>query len=90
MSVMHSPSTSRRDPGDNLDPPLSDPECAALQQACAPAGRLCFPPAPIIRVLRMLGYIEIVLGGVQITPKGLERLLRERKRKQEHTMANLR
>ena len=62
------------------DAPLSGDQLLALQQACAPVGLLTFPPADIIRALRVLGYVEIVLGGVQITPLGLERLLRERKR----------
>ena len=64
----------------DADPPLSGDQVLALQQACAPVGLLTFPPADVIRALRQHGYVEIVLGGVQITPSGLERLLRERKR----------
>jgi hypothetical protein len=57
---------------------------SALLQACAPVGLLRFPATDIIRTLRQYGYIEIVLGGVQITPHGLERLLRERQRRAFH------
>lgn len=62
------------------EPPLSRGEYIALQQACGPVGLLTFPPVETIRALRQHGYITIVLGGVQITPQGLERLLRERER----------
>lgn len=60
--------------------PLSFEELQALQKACAPVGLLSFPAPDIIRKLRQHGFIEIVLGGVQITPEGLERLVLERKR----------
>lgn len=60
--------------------PLSREDLIALQEACGPVGLLKFPPINSIRTLRQRGYITIVLGGVQITPKGLERLLRERER----------
>jgi hypothetical protein len=60
--------------------PLSNEDILALQKACAPVGLLSFPPPDVIRKLRQHGYIEIVLGGVQITPAGLERLVSERKR----------
>lgn len=60
--------------------PLSDENLIALQEACGPVGLLRFPPVDSIRTLRQHGYVSIVLGGVQITPAGLERLLRERAR----------
>jgi hypothetical protein len=62
------------------EPALSKDHLTALQEACAPVGVLRFPPPDIIRTLRQHGYVEIVLGGIQITPRGLERLLRERER----------
>lgn len=64
----------------DADAPLTSEQLMALQRACAPVGLLTFPPTHIIRALRLHGYVEIVLGGVQITPSGLERLLRERAR----------
>jgi hypothetical protein len=67
-------------PFEDMDQPLSPDHLRALQQACAPVGVLHAPPADVVRALRQHGYVEIVLGGVQITPSGLERLLRERKR----------
>lgn len=63
------------------DPPLSTADLQALQRACAPAGTLSFPAPEIIRTLRQHGYIEIVIGGVQATQKGIERLMRERGRR---------
>ena len=69
----------RHSPFAEADPPLSSHELAALKQACAPVGLLSFPPPDVIRTLRLHGYVKIVLGGVQITPLGLERLLRERR-----------
>lgn len=63
-----------------FEQPLSVEELQALREMCGPVGVLGFPPVGIIRVLRQLGYIRIVLGGVQITSAGLERLLRERRR----------
>lgn len=63
------------------DAALSDQEFVALQQACGPVSLLSFPPPEIIRTLRQRGYVEIVLGGLQITTRGLERLLRESKRR---------
>lgn len=74
---MH-PSTYRSDASAEL--PLSDDDLTALQESCGPVGLLQFPPVAIIRKLRQYGYVSIVLGGVQITPAGLERLLRERER----------
>ena len=62
------------------EPPLSDADLIALQEACGPVGLLRFPPVDSIRTLRQQGYVTIVLRGVQITPQGLERLLRERER----------
>lgn len=59
---------------------LSPEELLALQKACVPVGLLTFPAPDIIRKLRQHGFVEIVLGGVQITPAGLERLVVERKR----------
>ena len=74
------------------EPPLSDEDLIALQEACGPVGLLRFPPIDSIRTLRRQGYVTIVLGGVQITPAGLERLLRERKREcfaaaRQHTLS---
>ena len=66
-----------------VDPPLSPEALLALQQACAPAGTLSFPQPEIIRTLRQHGYIEIVIGGIQATSKGLERLVRERKQQSQ-------
>ena len=63
------------------DPVLSGMDLSALQQACAPVGLLSFPSVNVIRTLRQHGYVVIVLGGLQITPQGLERLLRERRRR---------
>lgn len=77
---MQNSSTLQEKARTQSDVPLSTEELVALQKACAPVGLLSFPPADIIRGLRLRGYVEIVLGGVQITPAGLERLLRERKR----------
>ena len=61
---------------------LSEREMVALRAACGPVGVLSFPPADVIRTLRQRGYVTIVLGGVAITPSGLERLLQERRRQQ--------
>jgi hypothetical protein len=65
------------------DPPLSPSQLSALRESCAPVGALRFPPVDIIRTLRQYGYVEIVLGGIQITPSGLERLIRERGHRRE-------
>ena len=54
----------------------------ALRAACGPVGILSFPPTDVIRTLRQRGYVTIVLGGIAITPSGLERLLQERRRQQ--------
>ncbi|MDX7950230.1 hypothetical protein P7D22_03430 [Lichenihabitans sp. Uapishka_5] len=71
-------------PSIRLDPssetPLSTEDLVILQEACGPVELLKFPPVQKIQGLRRQGYITIVLGGVQITPLGLERLLRERMR----------
>ena len=60
------------------DPVLSDDALAALKAACTPVGLRGYPSTDILRVLRLNGYVVFVLGGLQITPAGLERLLRER------------
>ena len=72
--------TSPRTSTGPADPALSREDLLALQKACAPAGSLSFPAPEIMRTLRQHGYIEIVIGGIQTTQKGLERLLRERSR----------
>lgn len=61
-------------------PYLAPEDLLALQAACAPAGLLSFPAPEVIRTLRQHGYVEIVIGGIQATPKGIERLLYERNR----------
>lgn len=62
------------------DLPLSNEDLIVLQESCGPVGLLKFPQVGTMRKLRQYGYVSIVLGGVQITPEGLERLLRERER----------
>ena len=63
-----------------VEPPLSRQELAALQQACGPVELLGFPSVEVMHALRRHGYVTIVLGGLQITDRGLERLIRERSR----------
>lgn len=72
---------SSSEPSDPVDPPLSPEDLLALQEACAPAGMLSFPPPEIMRNLRQHGYIEIVIGGIKATQKGIERHTRERTRR---------
>ena len=64
----------------HLDEPLTEEELVALQKACCPVELLSFPQPGIIHSLRRRGYADIVLGGLQITHRGLERLLDERRR----------
>lgn len=63
-----------------FEPTLTREQLGALRQSCAPMGVLTFPPADLLFELRKLDYIEVVLGGVQITKLGLERLIRENER----------
>lgn len=66
---------------DALERPLTQDEFVALRQSCNPIGVLAFPPADVVMALRQLDYVEIVLGGVQITSLGLTRLTSENARR---------
>lgn len=77
---MRHPAGRPTPPSPGVIPPLTRECLIALQKACAPVGLLSFPPPDIIHALRRHGYVQIVLGGIQITPLGLERLLLERRK----------